>query len=123
MKKNDVKIILIVLVIAGFFYIFNRIRINNINTDQLFVEINVDDELYDKVSIDEEKIIKINVENGYNIIKVHDNGVEIIESDCPDKICVNTGFIDKAGKSIVCLPHKVYIEIVGREDELDAVSQ
>ncbi|GKX28133.1 lipoprotein [Vallitalea longa] len=123
MKKNDIKIILAVLIIAGIFYIFNQIRINNMSRDQLYVEINVDGELYQRIKLSEEKEIRIDGTNGYNIIKIHDDGVEIVESDCPDKICVKTGFITQVGKTIVCLPHKIYIEIVGREDELDAISQ
>lgn len=123
MKKNDIRIILAVLIVAGLFYIINQVRINNMNTDQLYVEISVDGELYKRVNINEEEEFRIDGTNGYNIVKVHDNGVEIVEADCPDKICVKTGFIDQVGKTIVCLPHKIYIEIVGGEDELDAISQ
>ena len=37
--------------------------------------------------------------------------IRIIESDCPDKICVKTDFIDSKSEKIVCLPKKLIVEI------------
>ena len=47
------------------------------------------------------------------------------DADCPDRLCVKQGRIKKVGESIVCLPHKVVIEIVGEKEEagVDAVTQ
>jgi hypothetical protein len=44
-------------------------------------------------------------------------------SNCPDKICDGHSKVSYKGETIVCLPHKVVIEIVADEatDELDAV--
>lgn len=124
MKKNDIKIIVGVLIIAGLFYLFNQYRISKMDINNVYVEINVDGELYKKVKLNDEKEIKIEREDGYNIIRVHDNGVEMIEANCPDQICVKSGFISKVGSTIVCLPHKIYVEIVGdMEDGLDAISE
>ena len=39
---------------------------------------------------------------------------------CPDKICLRSDYISKIGETVVCLPHKVVIEIKGKaniEDE------
>lgn len=124
MKKNDIKIIVGVLIIAGLFYLFNQYRISKMDINNVYVEINVDGELYKKVKLNDEKEIKIEREDGYNIIRVHDNGVEMTEANCPDQICVKSGFISKVGSTIVCLPHKIYVEIVGdMEDGLDAISE
>ena len=35
-------------------------------------------------------------------IEVKNGKVAVTQSDCPDKICVNTGFIDKGGQTAVC---------------------
>ena len=43
-------------------------------------------------------------------------------SDCKNQICVNDGQINKTNQSIVCLPNKVLVEIIGGEEEFDAVS-
>lgn len=124
MKRNDVKIIIGVLIVAGVFYLFNQYRISKMDVNKLYVEIKVEGELYERVQLSDEKEIKIERDDSYNIINVHDNGVEMIEANCPDHVCVRTGFINKVGSTIVCLPHKVYVEIVGDvEDGLDAISE
>ena len=48
------------------------------------------------------------------------------EADCKDQICADHKAIEKSGETIVCLPHKVVIEIRsedGKEQELDGVTQ
>ncbi len=49
--------------------------------------------------------------NDYNVIVVQDQQIGITESNCPDKICVQTGFISQPGATTICLPHRVMIEI------------
>lgn len=53
----------------------------------------------------------IETEAGYNRVVVEDGAIAIAEADCPDKICVSEGFISQPGASVVCLPHKVLIEV------------
>lgn len=53
----------------------------------------------------------IQTADGYNTIVVKDQKIGIIEADCPDKICIQEGFIRNPGETTVCLPHKVMIEI------------
>ncbi len=50
---------------------------------------------------------------GYNELVIEDGSARLEEADCPDRICVRTGRIRQKGQSIICLPHKVVIEIVG----------
>lgn len=40
----------------------------------------------------------------------------IPQIDCPDHICVNTGFISQEFQSAVCLPNKTAIAIYTPED-------
>jgi len=39
------------------------------------------------------------------------------EADCPDGLCVGMGKISRSGQSIICLPHKVVVDIVGGDEE------
>lgn len=43
---------------------------------------------------------------------IEDGRVRVSESDCPDKICMKTGFISLSAQSAVCLPNKavLYVE-------------
>ena len=47
-----------------------------------------------------------------NIIEIDGDRIRISEADCGDQICVRRGWASKNGETIVCLPHKVVIEIV-----------
>lgn len=48
-----------------------------------------------------------------NIIVIEKGKVSVIDANCPDKICVEHKEIDSVGETIICLPHKLIVEIVG----------
>ncbi len=58
----------------------------------------------------------------YNLIEIDGDRVRIKEADCDDQICVRRGWATKNGETIVCLPHKLVIEVRstdgGDEDSL-----
>lgn len=62
--------------------------------------------------------------NGYTVhVAVTPDGVCVDHADCPTQDCVHTGVIFRAGQSIVCLPARVVITIVGGGDAgYDAVA-
>ena len=35
----------------------------------------------------------------------------VLHSDCPDQICVNTGWLSESGQTAVCLPNRVTVTI------------
>lgn len=45
------------------------------------------------------------------VIEICEHKIRVKSSDCPDKICVNTGYISKKGEQIVCLPKKLIIKV------------
>lgn len=49
-------------------------------------------------------------------VAVADGAVSVAESDCPNQDCVHSGAIGRAGQSLVCLPARVVIELVGGAD-------
>lgn len=118
MKKRDIVLIILVLICIVASFVANSL-LNSSKSAK--VVIYLDNKLYKELPIDEEKTIEIKKNGVLNKIHIHDNGVEMEEANCPDKVCVNTGFIDKSGQSIVCLPHKINVKIVGDEDsDMDA---
>lgn len=85
-----------------------------------YAEITVSGKLYKTISLSEhrgEEDIEIKTKEGINIINIKDNKICIIEADCPDKVCMNPSYIEKAGESLVCLPHKVMIQIKGKSED------
>ena len=61
--------------------------------------------------------------NGTNVLVI-ENGVAYLNySSCPDHTCENTGKIKHVGETIVCLPNRLTITIVGTSDDsVDLVS-
>lgn len=51
---------------------------------------------------------------GTNVIEIKDGRVRVEEADCPNQDCVHQGWIDAAGQQIVCLPHKLTVDIVDK---------
>ena len=50
--------------------------------------------------------------------------VRMESSDCHNQVCVNHKPISRSGESIICLPHKVVVQIEGgKEADVDAVAQ
>lgn len=60
--------------------------------------------------------------SGRNTVSVEKGRICISEADCPDQVCVNQGWISDGTVPVVCLPHKLMIEIVGGGGELDGVA-
>lgn len=67
-----------------------------------------------------DRIIRVEHEGGYNIIEITDGKIHVIEADCPDKTCVNMGFL-QGGAPIVCLPNRLVIRYA-QGTEMDAVA-
>lgn len=47
----------------------------------------------------------------FNVIKTTGEAIRISDANCSDQVCVRRGAIKKSGDTIVCLPHKLLIEI------------
>ena len=68
-----------------------------------------DSEVLQEILLIESKKVQIN-----NMEFIIDKGrIKVSQSDCPHKICAHTGFISNPGQTIVCVPNKVLVEIVG----------
>lgn len=66
------------------------------------------------VRLDENTEFTVKTDKGYNIIRVENGRIGVIDADCPDKTCVHTGFTDNSFLPVICIPHR--LEITVRED-------
>lgn len=56
-------------------------------------------------------------------IRVEPGRIRVEESGCPGADCVHTGWADRAGEQIICLPNRLVISLSGSGDkEIDAVT-
>ncbi|MCM8710345.1 NusG domain II-containing protein [Clostridium sp. SYSU_GA19001] len=123
LKPLDIVVIIVLIVIA---LVFSAIPfINSYKTyNAKYVEIEVDGKLYKKFLLDNNHNERINIQTdlGKNIVDISNGKVKILDADCPDKICIKDGSIDKPGQILVCLPHKVVVQIKGQNIETDDLS-
>lgn len=63
--------------------------------------------------------------SSYNLLALDGERVWMQAADCPDQICVHHIPIKGGGESIICLPHKFIVEIIGEMDAemTDAVAK
>ncbi|SET12733.1 NusG domain II-containing protein [Paenibacillus sp. NFR01] len=127
LKKGDAILILCVLLLFAAFTGFEKIRGSKDSGDNIAV-IQVDGKPYQRVDLGgNPRTLKIQTERGYDILSIHDNGIEVIESDCPQKICFTFGLIKRPRQSIICLPLRMVIEVQakagnpGGDEEIDGV--
>lgn len=59
--------------------------------------------------------------DGSNILVIEDGRAFMKSADCPDKTCVRSRAVSKVGESIVCLPNRVSVSVVG-DGGVDIVS-
>jgi hypothetical protein len=126
MKKNDIILMLIVLVIAVVAFIGFKISSES-NQGDLEVLIKHDGEIIKSYPFSPKtNETYIYEEDGeLNIIQIKDGIVNMIEANCRDQICVKTAAISRNGEIIVCLPHKLTVEIFSEtvdNDGLDSIA-
>ena len=114
MNKRDFIAIAIVLVasVAGFLF-FNRVGETGSR-----IEVTRDGSLIGNYSLTENR--EIDLEG--NTLVVEEGAVYMKSADCPDRYCVSKGKISRVGENIVCLPHKLVVEVKGGDD-IDAVAR
>lgn len=51
------------------------------------------------------------------ILQVKDGRVRFLQSGCPDKVCVHTGWLSQAGQTAACLPAGILLRVEGVEED------
>ena len=87
-----------------------------------FVKISVDGDCVKSFSITDEIDWQIEGYGGYNRLHIENGTVWVEDADCPDGICEHHAPISRVGDSIICLPHRLTITIVGSDEAPDAIT-
>lgn len=127
MKKGDkiAAILLLGLIIASFIgvfiyksYVKGSSRIAVVEQNGKVVK------TIDLNKVKEKSDFILPYDNGhFNKIEVEPGKIRFIDADCPDKVCVKTGWISEPGQTAVCLPHKMIIKIQGKNSSYDQISR
>lgn len=79
------------------------------------VQIYQDGRLIDELSLAKDETVVVGG-NYTNTVVVRNGCVSIAASTCPGRDCVHSGWISSAGRSIVCLPNRIEVRIVGKSE-------
>ena len=91
----------------------------------LRLEILQEGRLIEAISLPGETDRFIKVESGagrYNVVEIDMARVRVKEAECPNQICVHTGWISQPGQVVICAPNKLALVIKGGSDQVDAVA-
>ena len=77
------------------------------------VTVSVDGEEKYTYSLSDSIETVIKTDSGTNVLVIEGGEAFVREADCPDGICVDHRPISVVGETIVCLPHKLVVEIKG----------
>ena len=121
--KNDILLILAALVLAG--ALWGILTLIKRQGGEAIVT--VDGETVAVLPLSEDTAYALNssflglAEDGFvNVVVVENGRVCVKDANCPDRVCVRTGWIEYEGESIVCLPHKLVVTVRGGETGPDA---
>ncbi len=89
------------------------------------VRITIDGTVYGTYSLNEDREIPVERDGSViNVVRIEDGSVRMEQATCPDALCIRQGAITRERQTIVCLPHKLVVEVYGtHEQEYDTVSQ
>lgn len=117
--RNDLRLLFVLCLMGallGGMLLFTRQ-----NGEQIVVR--VDGEQRSVFSLSGQTRYEIEGVGGKNVLIIENGSAWLEDADCPDRLCVRQGKISHVGESIICLPHKTVIEVVGiKNSATDAVS-
>ena len=123
MKTGDKIIFIIVILSLLVGIIVKEMGISNTSTK--FVVIMADGKVYEKIPLIpnlKPSTIMVKSKEGYLYVEIDNGKVHVLDSTCPDKLCIKQGWISNVGETIVCLPNRITISIVGGNESVDSVS-
>lgn len=120
-KRDKILILCVIITSVILFIIIGFLQHNNGGK----VCITINGMLYGEYSLTENQIITIDEPLGYNQIMIENGTVFMSEADCPDKYCMEYQPISKTNETIICLPHKLVVEVMGivEKQSLDVIVQ
>ena len=107
---------ILVLAVAASVYIWTRPAKGKV------AKIYVDGELMREVDLNKvtmQERFTVSTQRGENVVLIEPERICVESADCPDQVCVHAGWLSDSAAPIVCLPHRLVIEL-GGETQLDA---
>jgi hypothetical protein len=109
-KKTDIAIILGILLLAALLYF---VYLQSSKDKEVEARIYFENELIKVVTLTDKTDYDFTVK-GHEDVVFHvyaDGSIAFVDSDCPDKVCINAGKQKLSGQSSACLPNGLVLRI------------
>lgn len=116
-KKLNVILVLVIAGVACAGLVATRLMGANTDASTATVVIRDGAQNVYELPLSQDTTKTVTTDLGTNVIEIKDGRVHVEEADCPNQDCVHQGWIDAAGQQIVCLPHKLTVDIVDESAE------
>lgn len=116
-KKLNVILVVVIAALACAGLVTTRLIGANTDADTATVVIRDGVQNVYELPLGQDATKTVTTDLGTNVIEIKDGRVHVEEADCPNQDCVHQGWIDAAGEQIVCLPHKLTVDIVDESAE------
>ena len=107
LKKGDIYLLLGILLLSGVVWA----AVHFLGGKGKEVVITDADHTRITLPLDEDTEQRFYSGDGWNVVRIRDGQVSVTSADCPEQICVHHRPIDTAGETIICLPHKLTVEV------------
>lgn len=121
MDKGKLRYDLILLAVCLFVSLILWVAVTLMKEPGEYAVVTVNGEEYGRYSLNEDRELVIETENGKNVLVIEDGFADITEATCPDGLCERQHRINESGESLVCLPNKVTVTVIGAEQGVDLV--
>ena len=108
LKKGDFIVfgmVILISVVCFFVFTFS-------GTSGKKIKVTVNNTPFASYPLEHDGKYQIKTEFGTNTLVIENGSAHFSDSDCRDKTCEKMGKIGKEGQSIICLPHKIVVEVV-----------
>ena len=113
MKKKDFLLVGGILAVALVLFLVMKVTGSEAGNR---IQVTVDGEVYGTYSLTEDQVIEVKEGDFYNRIRIEDGKAYMEEANCPDGYCERQGKISGGAQTIVCLPHKLVVEVLEADD-------
>ena len=72
------------------------------------------------------RVIRVSGAIGVAEIEIAESGARMVQAPCRNKVCINSGWIRRAGEISVCIPNQLVLRLQGAErrpSQVDAISR
>jgi hypothetical protein len=82
----------------------------------------VDGKRWARLNLFQNQDIHVPGKLGNSHIQVRNGQVRFIDSPCPNKLCVHSGWLTQGGENATCLPNRVSLQILGSDPHFDSIN-